>query len=121
MFTEKMGSNKERYGMKIELNEAIKELGITQVETARLLLVNDRTVRRWCKNPGTLSGPAEKAIEAWLRLKRIDMPWRPDGKDGCIVGRTGVQGGYVVFRNVIEEPLGPRVEKVLYENLWDLY
>ena len=63
----------------MEFDACLSELGLTQLETARLLSVNARTLRRWAANPSEIPGPAEQALRAWLRLHRYSLPWRPDG------------------------------------------
>lgn len=67
--------------MKLDFLKTLNELGLTQTEAAKLLSVNVRTVRRWAENPEEIPGPAEQALQAWLRLHQIGMPWRPDGVD----------------------------------------
>ena len=32
---------------------------------------------RWLNGAGTISGPAEQAIRAWVRLDRMRLAWRP--------------------------------------------
>jgi hypothetical protein len=56
-------------------------LNITQDELANLLCINVRTVRRWIKNAEKITGPAQQAMRAWLKLHTIGMSWRPDGID----------------------------------------
>jgi len=62
-----------------ELQDYLDELGLTQSEAARLLSVDVRTIRRWFEDPKQISGPAEQALRAWLRLQRLGLAWRPDG------------------------------------------
>jgi len=64
-----------------EFNDTLGELGLTQVDTARLLSVDARTVRRWVANPEELTGPAEQALRAWRRLNHLGLPWSPDSID----------------------------------------
>lgn len=64
-----------------EILEAIDELKITQTTLAQLMSVNARTVRRWIANPAKLPKTVEYALQAWLKLNRIGMPWRTDGID----------------------------------------
>jgi hypothetical protein len=61
------------------LQAVLDELGLTRTEAARLLSVDIRTVSRWADDPRQLSGPAEQALYAWLRLHRLGLAWRPDG------------------------------------------
>jgi len=65
--------------LKQEFVDCLNELGLSQVEAAKLLSVNPRTLNRWTENPNEVSGPAEQALRAWLRLQRYNLPWRPDG------------------------------------------
>lgn len=64
-----------------DLSSALNSLGLSQVAAARLLSVDPRTVRRWVENPAEISGPAEQALRAWLRLNEHGLPWSPDGVD----------------------------------------
>ena len=66
---------------KTNINEALNLLGLTQVDAARLLSVDPRTLRRWVENPNEIPGPAEQALRAWLRLHQLGLPWTPDGID----------------------------------------
>src|SRR5689334_5704247 len=61
-----------------ELAGSLRELGLSQVEAARLLEVSDRTMRRWVEDAAELPGPAEQALRAWLRLHRLGVAWRVD-------------------------------------------
>lgn len=62
-----------------ELRAALSELNLSQAEAARLLSVNQRTMRRWLEDGEGVSGPVEMALRAWLRLNRVGLAWRPDG------------------------------------------
>lgn len=63
------------------LSNTLNSLGLSQVDAARLLCVDPRTVRRWVENPAEISGPAEQALRAWHRLHKYGLPWSPDGVD----------------------------------------
>lgn len=63
-----------------ELLDHLSNLGLTQVEAARLLSVSARTVRRWSEGSQDIPGPAEMALRAWLGLHRRGLVWRPDGE-----------------------------------------
>ncbi|MBS0470656.1 MAG: helix-turn-helix transcriptional regulator [Proteobacteria bacterium] len=60
------------------LKEHLSELGLSQTELAQLLDVNDRTVRRWIQSPVETPVAAQHAINAWVRLHRRSLAWRPD-------------------------------------------
>jgi transcriptional regulator with XRE-family HTH domain len=59
------------------LVEQLNELGLSQRETSRLLDVNERTVRRWIKNPNEIPATALQAISAWVKLQRRGLAWHP--------------------------------------------
>lgn len=61
-----------------DLKECLKTLDLTQTEAAKLLSVTPRTFRRWVANPAEISGPAEQALKAWVRLNNRNLVWRPD-------------------------------------------
>jgi hypothetical protein len=61
-----------------EFIESLKQLNLSAIEAAKLLSVTPRTVNRWVDNPEEISGPAEQAIRAWMRLHNYNLPWRPD-------------------------------------------
>lgn len=60
-----------------EFGQFLLRLGLAPGEAAQLLSVNPRTVRRWLDGE-EVSGPAEQAIRAWIRLHDRHLPWRPD-------------------------------------------
>ena len=60
-----------------EFEQYLMRLSLTPAEAAQLLSVNPRTVRRWLDGE-EVSGPAEQAIRAWIRLHDRHLPWRPD-------------------------------------------
>lgn len=64
---------------KSEFSQCLSELGLSQASAAELLSVNARTVRRWAENPAEIPGPARQALQAWRRLNKFGLPWRPDG------------------------------------------
>jgi hypothetical protein len=62
----------------IEFRDCLAQLGLTQIEAARLLEVDPRTVRRWADDKGgDIPGPTVHALHAWLELHRRGLPWRP--------------------------------------------
>ena len=63
----------------IELQQCLTCLGLSDTEAAKLLSVDPRTIRRWKEKPDELSGPAEQALRAWMRLEVLGLSWRPDG------------------------------------------
>jgi len=50
-----------------ELRRALKRLGWTQVELARRIGVNPRTVRKWVLNETPMSEPASLLLREWLK------------------------------------------------------
>jgi hypothetical protein len=64
-----------------EFATTMSELGLSQVDLARLLSVDPRTVRRWVADPAEITGPAEQALRAWRRLNKLGLPWSPDSID----------------------------------------
>jgi len=62
---------------KEELHQYLSRLSLTAAEAAQLLGVTPRTVRRWL-NGEDVTGPAEQAIRAWIKLHDRHLPWRPD-------------------------------------------
>ena len=62
---------------KIELEQGLLRLGLSQTEGAVLLGVAPRTLRRWLEGE-EIPGPAEQAIRAWIKLHDRKLPWRPD-------------------------------------------
>jgi hypothetical protein len=61
----------------IELEQSVLRLGLSPAEISQLLGVTPRTFRRWLDGE-EITGPAEQAIRAWLRLHERRLPWRPD-------------------------------------------
>lgn len=61
------------------LSAALTELSISSEEAAAWLSVSVRTVQRWLDGSVQVTGPAEQAILAWLRLDRLNLSWKPDG------------------------------------------
>jgi transcriptional regulator with XRE-family HTH domain len=55
-----------------QLRHAIKRLGWTQVELARRLGVNPRTVRKWVLSERPISEPAARLIRTWLAKGQPD-------------------------------------------------
>jgi DNA-binding transcriptional MerR regulator len=62
---------------KIELEQGLLRLGLSQTEGAQLLGVAPRTLRRWLEGE-EIPGPAEQAVRAWIKLHDRKLPWRPD-------------------------------------------
>ncbi|MGV7219341.1 helix-turn-helix domain-containing protein [Bradyrhizobium sp. UFLA05-112] len=60
-----------------QFNQYLLRLGLSPSETAQLLSVSPRTVRRW-QDGEEIPGPAQQAIRAWVRLHERHLPWRPD-------------------------------------------
>jgi hypothetical protein len=60
-----------------QFEQCLLRLGLSVDEAAQLLSVTPRTVRRWLEGED-VSGPAEQAVRAWIRLHDHHLPWRPD-------------------------------------------
>ena len=60
------------------LRKILKELGLSQLEAARLLGIKPRTINRWATGSQDASGPAAQALLAWRRLAQRGLAWRPD-------------------------------------------
>ena len=52
-----------------QLNAALRHLGWTQLEAARRLHVNARTVRRWVAGDRRIPGPVVAALQCELKMK----------------------------------------------------
>ena len=51
----------------MQLRRALKRLGWTQVELARRLGVDPRTVRKWVLSERPMGEPASRLVRTWLR------------------------------------------------------
>jgi len=51
----------------LQLRRALKRLGWTQVELARRLGVDPRTVRKWVLSERPMSEPASRLVREWLK------------------------------------------------------
>lgn len=60
-----------------EFNQSLLRLNLLPDEAAQILSVTPRTIRRW-QDDDEVSGTAEQAIRAWIRLHDRHLPWRPD-------------------------------------------
>ena len=69
-----------------QLRAHLAAFGLTQTELAKLLGTNPRTVRRWLEDdlPGQgaaqgpgIPGAVATTLQAWQRLQRAGLPWRP--------------------------------------------
>ena len=56
-----------------QFRHALRQLGLTQVQAAKRLRVNQRTVRRWVAGDSRVPESVTLLIEVWLR----DRPRRP--------------------------------------------
>jgi len=57
---------------------ALGQLGLSQLEAARLLGVKSRTIQRWVAGNPPVGEPAAQALRAWCRLAEHGLAWRPD-------------------------------------------
>ncbi len=62
-----------------ELTEALRRLGLSSKDAAKLLSVDIKTVTRWLDGTVDVPGPVVQALRAWSRLEEERIPWRPDG------------------------------------------
>ena len=62
-----------------EFRLALDQLGLSQLEAARLLGVKSRTIQRWVAGNPPVGEPAAQALRAWRRLAEHGLAWRPDG------------------------------------------
>ena len=51
----------------MQLRRALKRLGWAQVELARRLGVDPRTVRKWVLSERPMSEPASRLVQEWLK------------------------------------------------------
>ena len=61
-----------------EFRLALSQLGLSQLEAARLLGVKSRTIQRWVAGNPPVGEPAAQALRAWCRLAVQGLAWRPD-------------------------------------------
>jgi transcriptional regulator with XRE-family HTH domain len=62
-----------------EFRSTLGQLGLSQLEAARLLGVKSRTIQRWVAGNPPVGEPAAQALRAWCRLAERGLAWRPDG------------------------------------------
>jgi transcriptional regulator with XRE-family HTH domain len=63
-----------------EFRLALCQLGLSQLEAARLLGVKSRTIQRWVAGNPPVGEPAAQALRAWCRLAEHGLAWRPDSE-----------------------------------------
>jgi transcriptional regulator with XRE-family HTH domain len=61
-----------------QLRSTLNHLGLSQLEAARLLGVQPRTMQRWIAGNPAVGQPAAEALRAWRRLADLGVAWRPD-------------------------------------------
>jgi len=61
-----------------QLRSTLDHLGLSQLEAARLLGVQPRTMQRWIAGNPAVGQPAAEALRAWRRLADLGLAWRPD-------------------------------------------
>ena len=84
---------------KKELHQCLEQLGLSDNETALLLSVDPRTVRRWRAKPSEIPGPAAQALRAWVRLDERGLAWRPDSVAIGEEDPDGIARTIVAYRN----------------------
>lgn len=62
-----------------EFASLLGQLQLSVDETAKALGVTARTVRRWLNEEIAVPGAVAAAMNAWVRLDRLGLSWRPDG------------------------------------------
>ncbi len=63
-----------------EFRGALAQLGLSQLEAAKLLGVKSRTIQRWVAGNPPVGEPAAQALRAWCRLAEHGIAWRPDSE-----------------------------------------
>ncbi len=63
-----------------EFRSALGQLGLSQLEAAKLLGVKSRTIQRWVAGSPPVGEPAAQALRAWCRLAEHGIAWRPDSE-----------------------------------------
>jgi len=63
-----------------EFRSALGQLGLSQLEAAKLLGVKSRTIQRWVAGNPPVGEPAAQALRAWCRLAEHGIAWRPDSE-----------------------------------------
>jgi len=53
-----------------QFRHALRQLGLTQVQAAKRLRVNQRTVRRWVAGDSRVPESVTLLLEVWLRERR---------------------------------------------------
>lgn len=56
-------------------------LSITQAEFSSFMRVNERTVRRWVKEPSKMPLAAKYTLMAWAKLHSLGRAWMPGSID----------------------------------------
>lgn len=65
---------------KEQLLTILNELDLNQLDLARLLSINARTVRRWLA-ADNIPKEVEHTVIAWQKLNNLGIAWRPDSVD----------------------------------------
>lgn len=78
-----------------------------------ILSVTSRTINRWIENPDEISGPAEQALRAWIRLEKNNLPWRPDGfplaeDDSSLAEQIALQRNHLIKLDHILQKVAQR-------------
>jgi hypothetical protein len=75
---------------KAELAACLEELQLAPKEAALLLGVDPKTVGRWLAGEIAVPALAERALVAWRRLDKANVPWRPDERTFRVMRRDEI-------------------------------
>jgi len=67
--------------MSSELLNLMDNLKITQIEAAKYLSVDIRTIRRWVAGNIFTPKAALHTLRAWIKLRDLGLPWVPGSID----------------------------------------
>ncbi|EHM01226.1 hypothetical protein HMPREF9946_02187 [Acetobacteraceae bacterium AT-5844] len=59
-----------------EFREALARLGMSQLQAAKVLETDPRTVRRWALGESTIPGPVRVALRCMERLQALGAEYR---------------------------------------------
>ena len=95
----------------VEFSAALERLGLWPKRAALYFAVTPKTVERWIAGSVPIPGAAARAIEAWLRFERLNLPWRPDEVVIGMVDEKKITQQISMMRNKVMD-LNDVLEKV---------